>query len=1789
MRKKHLENLLLYALNSRDPVDVLEQSIDSLLSPALFNRIISALSPHSLDRFFEVLSRSKYDLSAFTPQIHSLLHRLPLSLPAYRRLSSLRLGLLPGPAPSIAVLNYCYFKAHNTDYSVDVCADEATGTQADSPGDAVHGSAHSFRFTEWTGEEYPEYRRVLKILCLLHRDNPVLSDYIKRHVRDDLLISLIDDNGRVNGSVYAVEELLLLDHRQAYNLSHEKSLLMGLCISNASGILCQACGRLVHDYSGRPAGQDVGGIGGRGDHSILLQRMEDAIFEENADMLVCYVRHVPSLRSATALKTLLRLFCAVPSASGDDRPFRPNAATWQDRLNLLRERQAVSTTAHVRGPLLDRLNLYEADRADAPCPVEMIASAVGLFDTAVREHESVLIGFLKSPVRQDRLLCLLPHILRTKRLFIAAFASMYPVRDEYPRLLLRKIVSDHRAGFLAVIGSLVDYYYSSGLRSASGWAALRDYPLLLAASADIADIFSMSAGSFLDRYFFSVYSSVYVACRQPADDGAPHRCFSDRFIADNSKYLLIRKILSGKHCGSISDVDVFIGLLFCGYAHLGRDTRPTVGDFITENLSQLLFKLKQVYSRGIYGEYIVDHSCASTGHPTGRPCACGIPPHISHLCTAQAVGGPGGEPPAAPAQSFSPAYRVLMYILSNVPLGVYFDCAWLTIEYFLNTERCGCSFVFLEWLCARHPSPLVCPYMRVPFARPEQLPRTAGSRLYTVLSRHFSSVLAGGNGAVAGAVPGGPVCDADFMELFLRAYGSSRQFRNNILAVYGKCPADTMALMGHLNTGHCKSQVLVFPADLSMAILEMFLIKIDFDQQDLYFFVIQELLKHITGRLSQQAENTVAQFRDSKLEYRCDPSDLSCLICHSDTVSLDLSSYRRFLVTLFIICLNRLPSLEYFRYLVLLHNNELLEYATLCLIKLCCDSCDGFDLIFLIRSVDQQNISRQILGFLLRVNPFTGSSLIPTQRCLEYALALNDYHSIIYLIDDRSIDPSHYKLLQLAYYMAGDVVRVRGINSIIGRVSPASLFFDFCLEQNYEAAEKCLGSEDGAATGLSLPQVLKALLDNNKKNRLRTKKLSEAVSSFHRLNLRELRSSPFYLHVLKDFQLLSAAASQELARVIDIVSTRRAISADPEAILLIHREMAGILGIDGFTRSIELEYLKHLREKKDYIGASGSIATLMAMECWEAIYEHALIKKDQQKLVDSKDLLREAIARYEPGSRLYYQAVLQLCEISKSSQCYKEFIQRIEEHIAGRRPPGPDDVSVLISDNSLSIPADDSIYTHSNSYSIIQKIYFRAAKHFERVDVVSSLRFYFRAFGANYEVIPRFFHLLSELPRPDIKRADEIVSSVLASHLSDLIPYYSQLSNKICVPNESAVYFERVIKSLLERYPQDTFWLTLHLINSKKENISAKITAIMESLSFANRVLFKSVQRIAEHFIRISQDKGREISIAGVGIRALLPSAVSIPGHSVLLHGIRDDVYVFTSLQSPKKIVLVGDDGRDYPMIVKYRDDLRKDSRVMDLSVLLNRLLPDNYYIRNYTVIPFTHDAGIIQYVPGLCSLKEICLRYHPNINDVAIRYRKSKRIGAANMALVTSAIQPVYNRYLKSLFSDPSIYYLRRENYIRTYAIMNIVGWFIGLGDRHAENTHFDMSSGDTVQVDLNCIFEKGRSLEIPERVPFRLTQNIVDGFGSLGTEGTYAHTMKLVLRLMKQNKDAIIANLLSFVFDPLFEWARKKNEPKRIIDGLVEKLGFEDEDETVNRLIEEATSTENLGAMYIGWMAFL
>ena len=65
----------------------------------------------------------------------------------------------------------------------------------------------------------------------------------------------------------------------------------------------------------------------------------------------------------------------------------------------------------------------------------------------------------------------------------------------------------------------------------------------------------------------------------------------------------------------------------------------------------------------------------------------------------------------------------------------------------------------------------------------------------------------------------------------------------------------------------------------------------------------------------------------------------------------------------------------------------------------------------------------------------------------------------------------------------------------------------------------------------------------------------------------------------------------------------------------------------------------------------------------------------------------------------------------------------------------------------------------------------------------------------------------------------------------------------------------------------------------------------------------------------------------------------------------------------------------------------------------------------------------------------------------------------------------------------------------------MSILGYIIGLGDRHLDNILLDHETGEIVHIDYNICFEKGQQLRVPERVPFRLTQENFDHYSKSKT----------------------------------------------------------------------------------------
>ena len=92
----------------------------------------------------------------------------------------------------------------------------------------------------------------------------------------------------------------------------------------------------------------------------------------------------------------------------------------------------------------------------------------------------------------------------------------------------------------------------------------------------------------------------------------------------------------------------------------------------------------------------------------------------------------------------------------------------------------------------------------------------------------------------------------------------------------------------------------------------------------------------------------------------------------------------------------------------------------------------------------------------------------------------------------------------------------------------------------------------------------------------------------------------------------------------------------------------------------------------------------------------------------------------------------------------------------------------------------------------------------------------------------------------------------------------------------------------------------------------------------------------------------------------------------------------------------------------------------------------------------------------------------------------------------------------------------------------MSMVGYVLGLGDRHPSNLMLDRETGGIMHVDFGDCFEVAmRRQKFPERVPFRLTRMLVRAMEVSGIEGNFRITCENVMRVLRNNSDSVIAVL--------------------------------------------------------------
>ncbi|NXW30571.1 ATM kinase, partial [Phaetusa simplex] len=360
-------------------------------------------------------------------------------------------------------------------------------------------------------------------------------------------------------------------------------------------------------------------------------------------------------------------------------------------------------------------------------------------------------------------------------------------------------------------------------------------------------------------------------------------------------------------------------------------------------------------------------------------------------------------------------------------------------------------------------------------------------------------------------------------------------------------------------------------------------------------------------------------------------------------------------------------------------------------------------------------------------------------------------------------------------------------------------------------------------------------------------------------------------------------------------------------------------------------------------------------------------------------------------------------------------------------------------------------------------------------------------------------------------------------------------------------------------------------------------------------------------------------------------------------------------LNLPKIIDCVGSDGKERRQLVKGRDDLRQDAVMQQVFQMCNTLLQQNtetrkrkLTIRRYKVVPLSQRSGVLEWCSGTTPIGEFLVnveegahkRYRPKdyssyeCQKTMMDAQKKHFEEKYNIFMkVCENFQPVFRYFCMEKFLDPAVWFEKRLAYTRSVATSSIVGYILGLGDRHVQNILIDEQTAELVHIDLGVAFEQGKILPTPETVPFRLTRDIVDGMGITGVEGVFRRCCEKTMAVMRNSQEALLTIVEVLLYDPLFDWTmnplkalylqqrpedeadmssslhtdpqeckRKASDDQsfnkvaeRVLMRLQEKLKGVEEGTVlsvggqVNLLIQQAMDPKNLSRLFPGWKAWV
>ena len=295
--------------------------------------------------------------------------------------------------------------------------------------------------------------------------------------------------------------------------------------------------------------------------------------------------------------------------------------------------------------------------------------------------------------------------------------------------------------------------------------------------------------------------------------------------------------------------------------------------------------------------------------------------------------------------------------------------------------------------------------------------------------------------------------------------------------------------------------------------------------------------------------------------------------------------------------------------------------------------------------------------------------------------------------------------------------------------------------------------------------------------------------------------------------------------------------------------------------------------------------------------------------------------------------------------------------------------------------------------------------------------------------------------------------------------------------------------------------------------------------------------------------------------------ALCVPGCAAelnppLIHSFAQCLPVLHSKTCPKRLSLTDTHGKEHDYLLKGHEDLRLDERVMQLLGLVNGMLRKGgdgqrceSDIVRFSVVPLGSNVGLLGWVADADDLGRLIrsARHAANkrheaklvmqecgLEDISGWEAQPQERRVRALEVVTNLTDgDDIHRDLWLGATSSETWVRRRSAFTRSLSVMSIVGYVLGLGDRHLGNIMLQKTTGRIAHIDFGDCFDVTRERKsFAEKVPFRLTRQLRHATGVGGVKGLFRHVAEETMSELRKGRELVMAMLEAFVFDPLIQW---------------------------------------------------